>query len=510
MARNDVVNSDGSLNLDRLGKYQEDINDVAAQLAQTAHDLKQRSINVKNFGAKGDGVTDDTSAIITAYETSTHGDTLFFPQGTYLISSTLTINRAIYIKGNGFYNTIIKKVGSGDGVVLNTSYAKMFDITVTSDGTSTNGVVIAKPNIDIARVKSSGHGQHGIKCNIDTWIININECDVFNNNGNGIHMEANGSSDQVNNVNVVGCTIHSNKGHGAFVTATGVNFKFNNFERNEKAGIYVSTEKYSVYSLNITENYFEINKEGMVKFNLFPSKGTSVFNVNIRDNFMLMLASQAVAGIKALIIAETDTVDNGISSLSIKNNFYSTDSLYYVDLGKACYKWGEHEIQVDAMFGFDSYESKYRNLGFASIKPFIKSLAIQGLFYAKGVTYTLDNKSDNVISTLPTANFPISLPSGSFMVKSGIYIETDSTNYSVTFKLLKRNAKTGGSFTTIATETRSANASSKYVESSLFSTLVDSEVLRLKPYENIYLQITFVNSGGGTTFRLHDPIVYYI
>lgn len=44
-------------------------------------------VNVKQFGAKGDGVTDDTEAIQAAV--SSHPSTLYFPDGDYLISSTI-------------------------------------------------------------------------------------------------------------------------------------------------------------------------------------------------------------------------------------------------------------------------------------------------------------------------------------------------------------------------------------------------------------------------------------
>lgn len=61
--------------------------------------LKDTAINVKKFGAKGDSITDDTKAIQKAInycqslvsDRSLDGGNVFFPKGTFLISSTLTI-----------------------------------------------------------------------------------------------------------------------------------------------------------------------------------------------------------------------------------------------------------------------------------------------------------------------------------------------------------------------------------------------------------------------------------
>lgn len=50
-------------------------------------------INVKNYGAKGDGTTDDTQAIETAIKSNTRGygqqKTIYFPNGTYLVTKPL-------------------------------------------------------------------------------------------------------------------------------------------------------------------------------------------------------------------------------------------------------------------------------------------------------------------------------------------------------------------------------------------------------------------------------------
>ena len=49
-------------------------------------------VNVKDFGAVGDGTTDDVAAIVAAGALAAgEGGWLFFPPGTYLTASSITI-----------------------------------------------------------------------------------------------------------------------------------------------------------------------------------------------------------------------------------------------------------------------------------------------------------------------------------------------------------------------------------------------------------------------------------
>lgn len=56
------------------------MNDAAIQISILSGMIK----NVKTYGAKGDGTTDDSSAIIQALAGLSNGDTLIFPPGTYI------------------------------------------------------------------------------------------------------------------------------------------------------------------------------------------------------------------------------------------------------------------------------------------------------------------------------------------------------------------------------------------------------------------------------------------
>jgi Pectate lyase superfamily protein len=72
--------------------------------------LSLSAASVKRFGAKGDGVSDDTSAIQRAIRATKSG-TLIFPPGTYKLSSTLTLQSNVtyegqgmaILKGNGYF-----------------------------------------------------------------------------------------------------------------------------------------------------------------------------------------------------------------------------------------------------------------------------------------------------------------------------------------------------------------------------------------------------------------------
>ena len=66
--------------------------------------------NVRDYGAVGDGVTDDTAAVNLAIADINAGNkkVLFFPCGTYLVTSFNTISKGCAILGQDVHNTVIK------------------------------------------------------------------------------------------------------------------------------------------------------------------------------------------------------------------------------------------------------------------------------------------------------------------------------------------------------------------------------------------------------------------
>jgi len=74
--------------------------------------------NVKNFGAVGDGTTDDTNAIrqAVAYTKGLKGGQIYFPPGIYVITDTITIDAPVGLVGAGSNSLSLQTNGSYDDV----------------------------------------------------------------------------------------------------------------------------------------------------------------------------------------------------------------------------------------------------------------------------------------------------------------------------------------------------------------------------------------------------------
>ena len=80
----------------------------------------RESVSVKDFGAVGDGVTDDTAAIQAAINSlaSTVGGTIYFPLGTYRTTAILACTqRGVSLVGDGAEASVIKAEHASGAVV---------------------------------------------------------------------------------------------------------------------------------------------------------------------------------------------------------------------------------------------------------------------------------------------------------------------------------------------------------------------------------------------------------
>ncbi|HEX9153187.1 MAG TPA: glycosyl hydrolase family 28-related protein [Candidatus Saccharimonadales bacterium] len=115
---------------------------------QTTLSAATTAINVKAYGAMGNGTTDDTAAIQAAIDAvPSTGAAVFLPRGTYVVSSTLTIDKdATMLIGAGASSVIrvpsgalgidLIKIGNGS---TTRAHCGIRDLRITADGQKTAG-----------------------------------------------------------------------------------------------------------------------------------------------------------------------------------------------------------------------------------------------------------------------------------------------------------------------------------------------------------------------------------
>jgi hypothetical protein len=102
------------------------------------------SVNVMDYGAAGDGVANDTAAVLAAMIAVPAGGRLYFPKGTYLLStwSVRTQATAIWMFGDGIGSSIIKGTGSASFVSM-TANLRCSDLTFDTWSTAIDFSAVA-------------------------------------------------------------------------------------------------------------------------------------------------------------------------------------------------------------------------------------------------------------------------------------------------------------------------------------------------------------------------------
>jgi len=172
-------------------------------VATTVQTKLRESVSVKDFGAKGDGVTDDTAAIQLALNAA-NNKTLLFNEGTYLVSKSssdyiLEVPSSISIVGTEGQVTIKLKTATGTAYMLGrataSSHFSMEGIILNGNSTVLTGIncngvhlpeatVIKSKNNAYLNLKDQGSavGGKGIYANNSAFISEINvENDTFSN-----------------------------------------------------------------------------------------------------------------------------------------------------------------------------------------------------------------------------------------------------------------------------------------------------------------------------------------
>jgi parallel beta-helix repeat protein len=124
-------------------------------------------VSVTHYGAKGDGVTDDTAAIQRAFDRVVPGTLLEFPKGTYLYSKVLVLRkRDVVIEGSGA--VLRARVPTAQSIVMQGDKTAMLDMAIAGIGArrkttpATTGIEVTGRYVQIIGNDVSRSGSAGI------------------------------------------------------------------------------------------------------------------------------------------------------------------------------------------------------------------------------------------------------------------------------------------------------------------------------------------------------------
>ena len=260
--------------------------------------IEGAAVNVKDFGAVGDGVTDDTAAIQAAVNVAAK---IIVPAGTYKVTNTLALKDNTTFQGNGVGLTIINYGSSAalsDGAIIlldgaDNAYVSDLSITHTLSASGVSGIKVigASYNVKLERLDVSGfstnffldgaegavagkltrcsvtqccghdtHSGYGIRVqNTDSLLIQ--DCNFYSNTLDGIKLRA-----LNDNTRVIGGQSYNNgtgpsNGNGIDTLSGGYEVTIDGLEcyGNDGAGIYCKTDISLSPSLGVTRNISIVN-----------------------------------------------------------------------------------------------------------------------------------------------------------------------------------------------------------------------------------------------------------
>lgn len=168
--------------------------------------------NVKDFGAKGDGVTDDINAINAAIAacTAAGNGIVWFPTSNYRVSAQVLNPANVELRGSGRNSSFITALGT---FPINTPVVRLLATNVIGVACRIRGMAVDCNNIS----GSTGIYSEGIQEN-----SGIYECMVRNYGAFGVHITQ-GSSSQPQNFTIEDLEVFSGSGTGASAIGLAIN-----------------------------------------------------------------------------------------------------------------------------------------------------------------------------------------------------------------------------------------------------------------------------------------------
>jgi hypothetical protein len=221
------------------------------------------AVNVRAYGAKGDGTTDDVEAFERAQAAlPADGGEMIMPNGSYAFSRSLTLEKSITLRGTGFnadgstnHPCEIVKLGSATTPAIVTTGAACHLTNFAVRGLTGNtgyGILCLSTRFAMSHVLVTGIGSSSVDGDRavvigDDSVVNCNDwridrCFIRSNASDGLYVASDDGSGGPN-ANA-GCTTllssQLNGGKGIWISKCSVSSFFNShIEENDEEGLYV-------------------------------------------------------------------------------------------------------------------------------------------------------------------------------------------------------------------------------------------------------------------------------
>ncbi|EJM61988.1 parallel beta-helix repeat (two copies) [Pseudomonas sp. GM50] len=294
--------------------------------------------NVQNFGAKGDGITDDTAAIQSAIDAAAAagGGQVYMPSGTYIVSGgeepsdgCLMLKSNVYLYGDGMGATTVKVADGSD--------TKITGVIRSAYGEETHDFGVSNLTIDGNRDSTTGKidgwfngyipGEAGYDSNVTLDGVEIKDCSGYGfdpheqtvnmviknsvSHGNGLDGFV---ADFLSNSTFENNIAYDNDRHGFNVVTSTHDFTLTNNVAYDNGGngIVVQRGSEDIPSpSNITITGGEVYGNGAEGVLIKMSSEVTVSGLDIHDN--------TSAGIRIYGSNHVEIIDNTLNNNSLGN-----------------------------------------------------------------------------------------------------------------------------------------------------------------------------------------------